>query len=158
MKFLPAILLTVLLGTACSEESTIANSDTIEDFSERLRADMTFKIACKIFWRTRQRYRKRYSHLRLYACRFYGSPDWLYRQNTLCQSFEIKTNNFSEYLSINSINNPVILTNQAQATVWDSPKAKEVAREISSLSGLYCGPAAIGLDSRNMESSVRVDL
>lgn len=36
------------------------------------------------------------------------------------------------------------MTDWAVATVWDSPMAKEIAREISSLGGLYCGPASVG--------------
>jgi hypothetical protein len=32
----------------------------------------------------------------------------------------------------------------ALAGRWNSPIAKEIAREISTISGLYCGPAAVG--------------
>jgi len=33
--------------------------------------------------------------------------------------------------------------NLASAGLWDTPIAKQIARDISSISGLYCGPAAI---------------
>lgn len=32
----------------------------------------------------------------------------------------------------------------ALANEWNSPIAKEIARDISTISGLYCGPAAVG--------------
>jgi len=32
----------------------------------------------------------------------------------------------------------------ALAIEWNSPVAKEIARDISTISGLYCGPAAVG--------------
>ena len=36
------------------------------------------------------------------------------------------------------------MSDWAVAKFWDSPEANEMAREISSISGLYCGPAAVG--------------
>lgn len=40
--------------------------------------------------------------------------------------------------------NHLVSTDLAAAKPWDSSVAKEIAQEISSLPGLYCGPAAVG--------------
>jgi len=37
-----------------------------------------------------------------------------------------------------------LVSDYAHVNVWSSPSAKDMAREISAISGLYCGPATVG--------------
>ena len=49
MKFLLPIVTTVLFLTSCLDDERVAHTDTIEYFSQHIRADMSYKVMVRTF-------------------------------------------------------------------------------------------------------------